>query len=66
METYDGRGWGETLKFKDVFRASLDEVQDFLEDVRAFNGSEKAPPHKEELPSWMSRDGDTLNISDKD
>ena len=32
LETYDGQGYGETVQFEDVRYASLDEVQDFLED----------------------------------
>jgi hypothetical protein len=48
METYDGQGYGETIKFEDVFYASLDEVQDFLEDLDVYTASEKAPAHKPE------------------
>ena len=39
METYDGQGYGQTLKFNDVLYASLDEVQDFLEDLQVFKGN---------------------------
>ena len=76
LETYDGQGYAETVKFEDVHYADTDEVQDFLGDHAVFMDSDKAPSHKEEcsfsanivetIPSWMNRDGDSLNISDKD
>lgn len=43
METYDGQGYGHTIKFKDVLYASLDEVQDFLEDLRVYKGDQLSP-----------------------
>lgn len=46
METYDGQGYGETVKFEDVSYADMDEVKDFLQDLEVFNGSDKAPSHK--------------------
>ena len=46
LEAYDGEGYGDTVKFEDVHYADTDEVQDFLEDHRAFNASDKAPSHK--------------------
>jgi hypothetical protein len=46
LETFDGDGYGEMVKFEDVLYASLDEVQDYLEDHRAYTTSEKAPSHK--------------------
>ena len=39
MESYDGRGYGETIKFGDVLYATKDEVQDFLEDLRDYTDS---------------------------
>jgi hypothetical protein len=46
LEDYDGQGYGDLVKFEDVSYADTDEVQDYLEDVRAYNRSEKAPSHK--------------------
>ena len=39
LEAYDGEGYGDTVKFENVHYADSDEVQDYLEDVRAFNDS---------------------------
>jgi hypothetical protein len=39
MEAADGSGYGETIPFKDVLYASMDEVQDFLEDLEVFNNN---------------------------
>ena len=50
LEDYDGQGYGDLVKFEDVSYADTDEVQDYLEDVRAYNRSEKAPSHK--VMSW--------------
>ena len=36
LEAYDGEGYGETVKFDDVRYADKDDVQDFLEDLRAY------------------------------
>ena len=36
METYDGQGYGELIKFEDVSYASLDEVQDYIEDLHTY------------------------------
>ena len=47
LETYDGQGYGVTVSFEDVHYASQDEVQDYLEDLRAFTADAKAPSHKE-------------------
>ena len=46
LETYDGQGYGVTVSFEDVHYASQDEVEDYLEDLRAYTASEKAPSHK--------------------
>jgi len=43
LETFDGQGYGDTVKFEDVHYADSDDVQDFLEDHRVYNASEKAP-----------------------
>ena len=48
LEAYDGEGYGETVKFEDVFYADADEVQDFLDDLAVFKGSVSAPSHKSE------------------
>ena len=47
LESYDGQGYGDLVSFEDVHYASKDEVQDFLEDVRTYTASEKAPSHKD-------------------
>ena len=39
MEAADGSGYGKTIPFKDVLYASIDEVQDFLEDLEVFNNN---------------------------
>ena len=46
LETFDGQGYGDTVKFEDVHYADEDEVQDFLEDHRTFTADAKAPSHK--------------------
>ena len=46
LESYDGSGYGVTVPFDAVLYASDDEVQDYLEDLRAYTASEKAPSHK--------------------
>ena len=40
METYHGQGYGTTIKFEDVHYASIDEVQDFLQSLRAHTSYE--------------------------
>lgn len=45
LETYDGQGYGDLVSFEDVAYASSDEVQDYLEDLRVYEG--KSPSHKE-------------------
>ena len=47
LEAFDGEGYGDLVKFEDCHYADLDEVQDYLEDYRTYNASEKAPSHKE-------------------
>ena len=46
LESYDGQGYGITVSFEDVHYASQDEVDDYLEDLRAYTASAKAPSHK--------------------
>jgi len=47
LETFDGEGYGEMVKFEDVHFASLDEVQDFLDDLAVLDSHTDAPSHKE-------------------
>jgi hypothetical protein len=47
LEAYDGQGYGDLVSFDDVLYASDDEVQDYLEDLRAYTASNKAPSHKD-------------------
>ena len=46
LEAYDGEGYGDLVKFEDCQYADIDEVNDYLEDYRTYNASEKAPSHK--------------------
>jgi hypothetical protein len=46
LEAFDGEGYGDLVKFEDCHHADIDEVNDYLEDYRAFHASEKAPSHK--------------------
>ena len=48
LETFDGQGYGEHVDFNDVHYADKDEVQDFVEDVRVYSASEKAPAYKDD------------------
>ena len=48
LESYDGSGYGVTVPFDAVLYASDDEVQDYLEDLRTYTASEKAPAYKAE------------------
>ena len=58
LETYDGEGYGELVKFEDCHYASGDEVQDHLEDHRTFTADAKAPSHKE-MPTQRVKNYDT-------
>ncbi len=49
METYDGQGYGTTIKFSDVHYATMDEVQDFLEDLHTYENP--WPPNGINLPT---------------
>ena len=46
LESYDGQGYGELVKFEDCHYASQDDVDDYLEDLRVYTASKKAPSHK--------------------
>ena len=71
LETYDDQGYGDLVSFEDVHYASQDEVEDYLEDLRAFTADAKAPSHKDdghqlppppeviEFRSWDSRDDES-------
>ena len=48
LESYDGQGYGDTVKFEDVHYADADEVEDYLEDYRVYNAKPNAPAYKEE------------------
>ena len=48
LEAYDGQGYGELVKFEDVHYADADEQEDYLADLRVYNGSPKAPAYKPE------------------
>ena len=48
LEAYDGEGYGDLVNFEDVRYASLDEVQDYLEDLHVYTGNAKAPAYKPE------------------
>ena len=50
LEAFDGEGYGDLVKFEDCQYADIDEVQDYLEDYRTYNASEKAPSHKVMTP----------------
>ena len=50
LETFDGQGYGDLVKFEDCHYADIDEVNDFLDDLRVYTANEKADTHKE-LPA---------------
>ena len=52
LESYDGQGYGITVSFEDVHYASQDEVEDYLEDLRAFTADAKAPSHKIDMTKF--------------
>jgi hypothetical protein len=60
LETFDGEGYGDTVKFEDVSYASEDEVQDFLEDHRVWKGHSLAPSHKETCSFSANTLGDVI------
>ena len=48
LESYDGQGYGDLVKFEDVAYASLDEVQDYLEDLHVYDNRNNAPAYKDD------------------
>ncbi len=48
LESYDGQGYGDLVQFNDCHYADADEVQDYLDDLRVYTASEKAPAYKPE------------------
>ena len=48
LETFDGQGYGDLVKFEDVGYADIDEVQDFLQDLEVVNADAKAPAYKDD------------------
>ena len=48
LETFDGQGYGDLVSFDAVHYASQDEVEDYLDDLRVYTASEKAPAYKPE------------------
>jgi len=55
LEAYDGQGYGDLVSFDDVLYASVDEVQDYLEDLRVYTASEKAPTYKPDIANWSKQ-----------
>jgi len=64
LETFDGEGYGDTVKFEDVHYADSDEVQDFLDDLAVLNSHTDAPSHKPERQIDMN--GDVYIREDED
>ena len=54
LEAYDGQGYGDLVKFEDVAYADADEVQDYLEDLRVYEGKPSAPSHKLDVARWYA------------
>ncbi len=50
LETFDGQGYGDLVKFEDCHYADIDEVQDFLEDLQAFEGRTSYKDDGHQLP----------------
>ncbi len=68
LETYDGQGYGDLVKFENVFYADMDEVEDYLADSRVYDASNKAPSHKV-MHSWerqVDMNGDVYIREDED
>jgi hypothetical protein len=63
LETYDDQGYGDLVSFEDVHYASQDEVEDYLEDLRAFTADAKAPSHKSRQ---VDMNGDVYIREDED
>ena len=56
LESYDGQGYGDLVKFEDVHYADTDEVQDYLDDLRVYTASEKAPAYKPEREYYHGKE----------
>ena len=56
LESYDGHGYGNLVKFEDVFLADSDEVQDFLDDHRVYY----------DVTSHKLNNGIESNLDDRD
>ena len=50
LMTYDGQGYGDLVKFEDVGYADIDEVEDYLSDLRVYESKPSAPSYKEDGP----------------
>jgi hypothetical protein len=61
LETYDGQGYGDTVKFEDVHYADSDEVQDFLDDYRAYHTADGYKPERQ-----IDMNGDVYIREDED
>ena len=59
LETFDGQGYGDLVKFEDCHYADIDEVQDFLQDLEVYTASEKSPSHKVMTPFGMMENHST-------
>lgn len=59
LEAFDGSGYGELVSFEDCHYASQDEVDDYLEDLRVYTASKKAPSHKQ-MPELRVENYDTM------
>ena len=64
-ETYDGQGYGDLVKFDDVSYADIDEVNDYLEDLRVYEASNKAPSHKVMTPFGMMENHSVSTLPDE-
>ena len=65
LETYDGQGYGDLVKFDDVSYADIDEVNDYLEDLRVYEASNKAPSHKVMTPFGMMENHSVSTLRDE-
>ena len=62
METYDGQGYGELIKFEDVLYADVDEVTDYLDDLAVYKG--KSQSHKEATQRMYAYGKELIQDSD--
>jgi hypothetical protein len=56
LETFDGQGYGDLVKFEDVAYADADEVQDFLDDHAVWSSHTDAPSFKDDSPAIYPSD----------